>query len=279
MTVKAKRWIIGAVLGLLALGGGGVALAQLANSLNVSSAPSGSAPAIRAGGIDANISINLVPKGSGTVQVNGTPIAVSGGTITSLTINPGPLAVTGTTNLTGPLFIQPGTNGTLKGVGARIFHSATDAPTTGTVAETLYTVNIPANTLTADGQSLLVRFTFITAANGNNKNALLSFGATNIWSTGQGAFNNNLDTVTCQIFRTGAATQKSICLLSHFTNAAVSALGGANTVAGGNGNSALTTPGETLSGAVTILARALTPTAAADLTAKSLTVDWYPVGQ
>lgn len=250
-----------------------------ANTLLLTDAASGSAPAVRANGQDANISINIVPKGTGTVQINGVPVAVSGGTVTSLTVNPGPLAVTGTTNLTGPLFIQPGTNGTLKGVAARIFHVTTDAPTTGTVAETLYTFNLPANTLAVDGQAIRIIFSFITAANGNNKNALISFGATNIWSTGQGAFNNNLDTVVCDVFRTGAATQKSVCNLVHFTNAAVSALGGANTVIGGNGNAALTTPGETLSGAVAILFRALTPTAAADLTAKFAAVDWIPQGQ
>lgn len=250
-----------------------------ANTILQTDAPSGVAPAFRANGQDANISINLVPKGTGSVLVGGVPIAVSGGTIGSLSINPGPLAVTGTTNLTGPLFIQPGTNGSLKGVPARIFHVTTDAPTTGTVAETLYTFNLPANTLAVDGQSIRIIFSFITAANANNKNALISFGATNIWSTGQGAFNNNLDTVVCDIFRTGAATQKAVCLMGHFTNVAVSALGGANIVIGGNGNSTLTTPGETLSGPVAILFRALTPTAAADLTAKYAAVDWYPQGQ
>lgn len=275
--MRLRKWTLPAILALL-LGAGGLAYAQFgANTLSLNATASGTAPTIAASGLDANISINLLPKGTGTVQVNGSPVSVSGGTTASLTINPGPLTVV------GPALFTPGATPTLtaalKSGPLRIFHTVTDAPTTTTANETLYTITIPANTLAADGQSVVIDFGFITAATANNKNALISFGATNIWSTGQGAFNNNLDRVVCQVFRTAAATQKSICSLAHFTNSAVSALGGANTVIAGNGNNQLTTPAETLSNAVTVLVRALTPTAAGDLTGKYVTVDWYPQGQ
>lgn len=267
-----KKWLtIGAILALLL--GAGVAIAQLPNTLNVSSAPSGTAPAIRASGIDANISINLVPKGSGVVQVNGTPIAVSGGTVTSLTVNPGPLAVTGTTNLTGPLFIQPGTAVGLKRVGARIFHTVTDAPTTGTVLETLYTATIQANTLAVNGQSLHLRLYANTAANGNTKNLSVTFGGTTIFSTGATAQNNFGLNPVCDIYRTAAATQKAVCT----ANAVTSAVGSLPAAIGQIYS--VTTPAETLSGAVAILVTGTTATAAADLTARAMTIDWLPEGQ
>lgn len=265
-----KKWVIGGLAAIL-LALAGVAVAQLPNTLNVSSSPSGTPPAIRAAGIDANIGINLVPKGSGTVQVNGSPIAVSGGTVASLTVNPGPLAVTGTTNLTGPLFIQPGSAVALKRVGARIFHTTTDAPTVGTVLETLYTFNLPANTLAADGESIRLQLYATTAANGNAKTLLVNFGATTLVTSGAQAFNNDFFTVTCDLYRTGAATQKAFC----FLNASeLNAFG--SEVSEGTG---FTTPAETLSGAIAILVRGTTPTAAADLTARALSVDWFPVGQ
>lgn len=266
-----KQWsIVGTVIALLM--GAGVAVAQLPNTLNISSAPSGTAPAIRASGIDANVSINLVPKGSGTVQVNGSPIAVSGGTVASLTINPGPLAVTGTTNLTGPLFIQPGTAVGLKLVGARVFHAITDQPTTGTVIETLYTTIIPANTLAVNGQSLRIKTTAVVAANANNKNWQIDFGATTLYATAAVAFNNVNITIECELFRTGAATQKSLC-----QTIATTAAGGVSLTT--NSGSLLTTPAETLSGPITINFRGTTPTAAADLTARYAIIDWHPVGQ
>jgi hypothetical protein len=240
------------------------------NNLFVNGANSGSTPAIQAVGTDTNISINLIPKGTGTVQVNGAVIAASGGTVASLTINPGPLNVTGTTNHTGPLFIQPGTAATLKLVGARIFHNVTDSPTVGTALETIMTDVVEANTLAVNGQSLRVTYWATTTANANNKTLLLTYGATTIVTVGPGAFNNSFWYVTCDIYRTGAATQKALCTTTQGTT---------------NANSTpatqtfLTTPAETLSGAVSILARATTPTAAGDVIARALTTDWYPVGQ
>jgi hypothetical protein len=259
-----KRWsIVGAILALLV--GGGVAVAQLPNTLNISSAPSGSAPAIRASGIDANVSINLVPKGAGTVQVSGTPITVSGGTFTSLNVNPGPL------NVTGSLFVQPGSAATLKRVGAVIAHNITDAPTVGTALETLYTFAIEANTLANDGESIEIDVALTTAANANNKTATIAFGGTTMVSTGAIAANAETITMRCHIYRTGAATQKAHCQHRHSVTATDNA-----DMFGGN---RVTTPAETLSGAVNLIVTGTTPTAAADLTARIAKVYWHPVGQ
>lgn len=245
---------------------------QFSNFLTLLGGNAAVTPSIRAQGTDPNISINLVPKGSGTVQVNGTPITVSGGTFTSLTVNPGPLAVTGTTNLTGPLFVQPGTAVTLKRVGARIAHNVTDAATTGTVIETLYTFAVEADTLAVDGQSLGLEVVATTPANANNKTLTLVYGATTIGTIGPVAANSENFRVTCRIYRTGAATQKAVCEGIHQLQAAV---GGTASF----GIIQFSTPAETLSGAVNILVRGTTPTAAGDLTARAATLDWYPVGQ
>lgn len=52
--------------------------ASAVNELTVANAAVGGTPAIKATGNDTNISINLVPKGTGSVQANGTPLATTG---------------------------------------------------------------------------------------------------------------------------------------------------------------------------------------------------------
>jgi hypothetical protein len=241
-----------------------------ANTLLLTDAASGSAPAVRANGQDANISINIVPKGTGTVQVNGVPVvATSTPSFTTLT-------VTGASTLTGgytsTLGLVPSLTATLKAGPLRAFHSAADAATTGTGIQTLYTYSLPANALAADGQSLHIRGEAVVAANANNKNWQIDFGATTLYSTAAVAFNNVNIRIDCELFRTGAATQKSLCQ----TIASTAAGGVSLTV---NAGSLLTTPAETLSAPVTINWRGTTPTAAGDLTARYAYVDWYPQGQ
>lgn len=244
---------------------------RFSNNVAIQGANSGSSPSLRAVGTDANINLNLVSKGGGCVQANGACITTSGGTFTSLTINPGPLAVTGTTNLTGPLFVQAGTSGVLEGVGARIFHNVTDAPTTGLAIETLYTYAMPANTLAVNGQALTIEVAATTAANANNKTLTVVFGATTIGTSTAAGFNGESMLMRCQVYRVTNTTQKARCNFQSFTSGTLTANQNAVIVS--------TAPGETLSGGVNILVRGTTPTAAADLTANVATIDWYPQGQ
>lgn len=287
---------------LLALAGGGVALAQLgSNTLVFTSANTGVAPAIRAQGLDNNISINCVPKGTGTCQVNGVPILTSslsftqGSVIfagaagafaqdnanfffddTNNRLGLGTATPTVTLDVTGLTNTSQGTATTIPAkVGGRVFHSTTDLPTTGTVLETLATYTVPANALAVNGQSLRIRSRWTTAANANNKTALIVYGATTIFSTGATAFNNDGLVIDCEIFRTAAATQKAVCNMMTTENAAATTTGGA----GSNFGFTVTTPGETLSGPVALLFRGTTPTAAADLTLSTATVDWNREGQ
>ena len=268
-----KRWIIGGLAALL-LALAGVAVAQLPNTLNVSSAASGSAPAIRAAGIDASVSINLVPKGAGTVQVNGTPIVVGGGTTTSLTINPGPLAVTGTTNLTGPLFMTPGTSATLEQVGGAVLaNSSTNATTTLVATEQdLFNFSVLANTLSANNQYLKLVFKDRNAATANTKQLRIYFGATLIGDSTAVAANNNWWTGDCHIWRTGAATQKAICNTLNSANAASWSTG-----AGGGSN--ISTPAENLAGPVVVRITGTDGVAAGGSNLEGVNLLWYPAGQ
>lgn len=276
---RLRTWLGWGLLGALALAGGwvaggGPALAQLANSLNISSAPSGTAPAIRAGGLDANISINLIPKGSGTVQVNGTPIITGGGTTTSLTVDPGPLTVNGTTNLNGPITSRPGTSIVSDNLGGIVLaNSSTNATTALAATETdLFNFSLPANSLSANNQFLDLVAWVRNAATANNKQTRVYFGATMIGDSTAVAANNNWWAVRCQIWRTGAATQKAICRANNVANAASWA-----TAAGGGAN--LTTPAETLSGAVTIRVTGTDAVAAAGTNLEAVNLVWYPAGQ
>jgi hypothetical protein len=268
-----KKWLIGGLAAIL-LALAGVAVAQLPNTLNVSSAPSGTAPAIRAAGIDANVSINLIPKGSGTVQVNGSPIAVGGGTVTSLTINPGPLAVTGTTNLTGPLFMTPGTSVTLEAVGGvMLANSSTNATTTLVATEQdLFNFSVLANTLSANNQHLKLTFRDRNAATGNTKQLRVYFGATLIGDSTAVAANNNWWNGDCYIWRTGAATQKAICMTVNQANAA-----SWSTAAGAGAN--ISTPAENLAGAVAVRITGTDGVAAGGSNLEGVNLLWYPAGQ
>jgi len=55
--------------------------ASAVNQLDITNAATGNNPSISATGDDSNISINLVPKGTGTIQANGASVATTGKSI------------------------------------------------------------------------------------------------------------------------------------------------------------------------------------------------------
>lgn len=162
------------------------------------------------------------------------------------------------------------------GSSARIFQASVDAPTTGTIAETLYSFTLPAGKLAVNGDAIRITVGCKFAANANAKSAVIAFGATNIVGTGAAGFNNTIMTFVCDVVRLSPTTQKAVGETSFYAEAAVSALGGANTIAATNGNMSRTTPGETLSGAIVIALRALSPALAGDITGLFMFVDFYP---
>jgi hypothetical protein len=300
-----KRHSLAVLLTLTALLGttATLAIAQLgANTIVITSAPQTGTPAIRAQGLASSISINCVPKGSGTCQVNGVPIITSATTFTLGSVIFGGvggafsqdnanffwddtnnrLGLGGTTTPTTTLDVR-GLSNTSQGtattipakIGGRVFTSTADLPTTGLVLETLATYTVPANALAVNGQSLKIRTVWTTAADGDAKTALIVYGGTTIFSTGAVAFNNDGLVIECEIFRTGAATQKASCAMTATENVAATSTGGASSTFGFT----TTTPAETLSGAVALLFRGTTPTTAGDLVLSTATVDWNREGQ
>ena len=73
-------------------------VASAVNEVTVSNAATGSAPSVAATGDDTNVSLNLVSKGTGTVQANGVAVATTTGTqtLTNKTIALGSNTVSGT---------------------------------------------------------------------------------------------------------------------------------------------------------------------------------------
>jgi len=239
------------------------------NTILQTDAPSGSAPAFRANGGDANISINIVPKGTGTLQVNGaTVVAGSSPTLTSLTVN-------GPTVLNGTVTQQVGTSGVQKSDGAlTLFHSFTQVPTVGTGEETAYSFSLPGNSLAVDGSYIVIQAWSSAGATGTNKQVRVKFGATTISdSTAANFAASALLNPVCTVMRTGAATQRAWCFGSDGPSGG-GLINGASTNTWKN----MTTPAETLSGAVTILVTQQSATAA-NQTANGAIITWYPNGQ
>lgn len=230
----------------------------------------GTAPQIQAVGTDTNISINLVPKGTGTVQVNGTPITGAGSSLSlgSLTVTTGP------TNLTGGLFLMPGASTVLEQAGAVVLaNSSTNVTTTLAATEQdLFNFSIPANTLSANNQFLVLTFRDRNAATGNTKQFRMYFGATLMGDTTAVASNNNWWAGQCFIWRTGAAAQKAICGANNWTNT-----GSWATAQGGGG--AISTPAENTAGPIVIRLTGTDGVAAGGSNLEAVNLVWYPAGQ
>jgi hypothetical protein len=103
------------------------------------------------------------------------------------------------------------------------------------------TYSVPAGTLGVNGDYIEFTMSFDLAANANTKQVKVKFGATTIYASGAQAQNDGVITITGQIIRTGAATQR---ITYSVTSNATLFPDYADYV----------TAGETLSGAVTLKA-------------------------
>ncbi len=132
--------------------------------------------------------------------------------------------------------------------------------TTGTVEEILRTYTLPGGTLAVNGDRLVARATFATAANVNSKTARIRFGGIGgtiligptTTTSGAALFLN------AELFRTGAATQAApvFALVSPATTSV--------------GHAA---PTQTLANNIDVVVTGLTPTAAGDLTLQAFVVE------
>lgn len=163
-----------------------------------------------------------------------------------------------------------------KDAGSRVFATTAAVPTATTSAETLFSYTLPGGTLANNGDSIRIVAWIKFAANNNNKSVALKFGSTVLLGTGQAGFNNSDIIFICDVVRTGATAQISSGLTYFAADVAPSDVGGANIIGTVNGNCGFTAPAETLSGNITIALRALSPSAAGDITGRSMSVDFYP---
>jgi hypothetical protein len=126
----------------------------------------------------------------------------------------------------------------------------------------LMAYTVPAAALAVNGQRLRFWAFGTYAANANNKTVKAMFGATTILDTGAIAANDGAWSIRGEIIRTGAAAQLAIVEIVS-ANASVS------------DSASVTTPAETLSGAVVLKLRG-TGTSNNDIVQRGLLVEWLP---
>jgi hypothetical protein len=149
----------------------------------------------------------------------------------------------------GGVSAAAGTGSGSVGLGGVLTVSTTSAQTTAvTTEETLWTYNLPANTLSSDNYGVRITVWGQTGATANTKNMRVYCGAQ---SRGllTGASNNGHWVISAIVTRTGATTQKAVAW----------GQGGP----GGLITTNTSSPTETLSGAVTIAMKGTNGTAAA----------------
>lgn len=162
-------------------------------------------------------------------------------------------------DFTGQQRVQAGASTSYIPVGGTLCVSYTAASTTGTVDQSLFTCTLPANALSADGKAIRIRAWGTLAANANNKMVTLKFGATTL-ATRTSSGSGLPWVVEATVVRTGASAQTAYAEI-HFGTTTLTYSGN------------VASPAETLSGAVTIDLRAITATAAGDLTALAMIVE------
>lgn len=260
---KAAGPLAGLVAGLILTGG--LLYAQPGQSPNFAwlrGAVLGSDPALVCQGLDTNVSCNVVTQGTGTFKINGT------------SFGPGVAAVFPSLTVNGPIVASPGTSVVTDGLGAIVLSNSSTNVTTTLVAteQDLFNFSLPANSLSANNQHLILRFRDRNAATGNTKQLRMYFGATLMGDTTAVASNNNWWSGECIIWRTAAAAEKAICGAVNATNT------GSWATAIGGGMS-ISTPAENTAGAITIRITGTDAVAAGGSNLEGVNLVWYPAGQ
>ena len=141
-------------------------------------------------------------------------------------------------------YLMAGTSASLVNPGGTLAVDTTQTGNVGAGVDTLQTYSVPANCLAVNGDRINFEFAGTWGNNANNKQLVLKFGSTTLISTDVSPYGLTSETswaVKGTIIRTGAATQKAVCVL---------------TFDGADAPAPLvkkSSPAETLSGAVTLL--------------------------
>lgn len=140
----------------------------------------------------------------------------------------------------GAINVQAGNaSSTWARCGGTLSTNATAVGNVGTGEDDLMTYSVPASTLATDLDHIIVRGGGTCAANANNKNIKVKFGGTTVVTSGALALNGADWRFMGEIIRTSATTQKACFTLETSSALLVATVD-------------YTTPGETLSGAVTL---------------------------
>lgn len=137
--------------------------------------------------------------------------------------------------------VKAGTSSSNVKVGGVLSASTTAVGNVGTGEDDLITYSVPANTLATNLDYIEFDMFFTFAANANTKRVKIKYGATTLFDTTALVLNAVDGRAQGIIIRTGATTQKAICTFTTSTTLLTQLTD-------------YTTPGETLSGAVTLKA-------------------------
>jgi hypothetical protein len=143
-----------------------------------------------------------------------------------------------------------------------IASSATTITTSGTTEETVATITIPANSMSANAKGIRVTAFFSTAATGNNKTIKIQYGATVLQSVTKNTASGSVK-LEAIVMRDGATSQKGFS--RQFWTLAGTWVDDLQN---------FTTPGETLSGSVDLTIKLTTATAAAGASLLSYVVEF-----
>lgn len=127
-----------------------------------------------------------------------------------------------------------------------------DRTTTGTAAEALKTLQLPAKALNKNGGGLRLTIAGNTAANGNNKLVTVEFGSTEIFNSAVLAANNKPWSAVVEIHRVSQSVQRCISRAAQANGAIVADQYKQTT--------------ENCAAALNLTVKATTPSAAGDLT-------------
>lgn len=159
------------------------------------------------------------------------------------------------------VLVKAGSSSSTAKVGGTLTTSTTAVGNVGAGEDDLITYSVPASTLGTNLDYIEFDMGGTFAANANTKRVRIKFGATTLFDTTALIFNGVDWRAEGKIIRTGATTQKAICTFSSATTLLTQIAD-------------YTTPGETLSGAVTLKATG-EATSNNDIVQEYLTVKSY----